>query len=179
MSKTYCLLKIFDKYNLIVHYVYKFSEQLLSCQGKKLKLSTKCRYGARAIFEIAKGSRNVPVKRKTIADNQGIPNSYLKNILISLKNAGIIKAIRGSNGGYVLGHPAFEITFLDIVKALEGDLNLVECLVDSSYCNRVNICSTRDIWKKMTQAHEEVLKSITVEELITKGGSSEDLNYYI
>ncbi len=144
-----------------------------------MKISTKCRYGARAIIEIAKGSKNEPVKRKTIVDNQHIPDSYLKNILISLKEAGLINAIRGSNGGYVLRRASSEITFLEIINALEGNLNLVECLNDPGICDRIEICSTRDIWQKMTQAQEEVLNSITIEELIEKERKSEGLNFSI
>ncbi len=144
-----------------------------------MKLSTKCRYGARAIIEIARGTGEEPVKRKTIVDNQGIPDSYLKNILISLKNAGVIKALRGAGGGYILSRPASEITFLEIFRALEGEIALVECLNYPDTCDRVNSCSTRDIWKKMTEAHEGVLDKITVKELAEKEKKSDGLNYCI
>ncbi len=144
-----------------------------------MKLSTKCRYGARAIIEIASGTREEPVKRKTIVENQGIPDSYLKNILISLKDAGVIKAIRGAGGGYILSRPASEITFLEIFRALEGDLALVECLNYPDSCDRVNVCSTRDIWRKMTEAHEGVLGKITVKELSDKDKKSDGFNYCI
>ena len=66
-----------------------------------MKLSTKCRYGTRAVMEIARCYKESPIKRKDIAKNQNISDSYLENILISLKNAGIIDTIRGANGGYL------------------------------------------------------------------------------
>ena len=144
-----------------------------------MKLSTKCRYGARAVVEIASGLKDVPVKRKTIVDNQNIPDSYLKNILLILKDAGLVRAIRGANGGYVLRRPSSEITFFEILKALGGDLSPVECLRDPKICDKVDICSTRGVWKKMAQAQEEVLNSITVEELIDNDRKPESLNYSI
>lgn len=144
-----------------------------------MKLSTKSRYGARAILEIAKGTRDNPVKRKMIVDNQNIPDSYLKNILISLKESGLINSIRGSGGGYTLSRPASEITFLDIIKALEGDLSLVECISDPAVCERVNICATREIWEKLTRAQEEVLNSVTIKEIIDNDKNSGVQNYCI
>ncbi|MFC1671046.1 RrF2 family transcriptional regulator [Spirochaetota bacterium] len=144
-----------------------------------MKLSTKCRYGARAIIEIARSSKDKPVKRKTIVDNQQIPDSYLKNILISLKDAGLIKATRGSKGGYVLSRSSSEITFLEVIQALEGSLTLVDCVNEPGVCDRVDSCTTRDVWRKMTEAQEGVLSNITVKELVEKEGKSKNVNYSI
>lgn len=144
-----------------------------------MKLSTKSRYGARAILEIARGTRENPVKRKSIVDNQNIPDSYLKNILITLKESGLINAIRGSGGGYTLARPASEITFLDILNALEGDLSMVECLIDPSACERVDVCATREIWEKLTRAQEDVLKKITVKEILDNDKNCSLHNYCI
>jgi Rrf2 family protein len=144
-----------------------------------MKLSTKSRYGSRAILEIARGSRDNPIKRKTIVDNQNIPDSYLKNILISLKESGIIKAIRGADGGYILARPASDINFLEIIRALEGDFSLVECLSDPSVCERVNVCATREIWDKLLKAQEEVLSKITVKEILDNDKNSTHHNYCI
>lgn len=133
-----------------------------------MKLSTKCRYGARAIIEIAKNYRDKPVKRKIIVKNQDISDSYLENILISLKNSGIVGSIRGTNGGYVLRRSPSEITFLEIVNALEGSISPVECVNNPSVCTRVDICSTRGVWKSLNQVQEKLLSSITIQELIDK-----------
>lgn len=146
---------------------------------KKMKLSTKFRYGARAILEIAKGTKEEPVKRKTISMNEDIPDSYLKNILISLKEAGLIKAIRGAGGGYILSRNASDINFLHILVALEGNLSLVDCLDDPGVCKRVNKCATREIWKKMTTAQEEILHNITIKELLENETTKEITNYNI
>ena len=149
------------------------------CQGILMKLTTKCRYGARAIIEIAKGSKDAPVKRKTIVDNQNIPDSYLKNILLSLKDAGLINALRGSTGGYVLSRSPSEITFLEVINALEGAIVLVECVEDPGACDMIDVCLTRDVWRKIKQAQEEVLKGITIEGLIDKDKKPESLDYSI
>lgn len=144
-----------------------------------MKLSTKSRYGARAIIEIARGNSENPVKRKTIVNNQRIPDSYLKNILISLKEAGLIKAIRGAGGGYILSRPSSEITFYDIIKSLEGSFIAVECIDNPETCEMSGRCSTRDVWKKMAEAEKDVLSNFTIEKLLGEEGEKDILNYCI
>lgn len=131
-----------------------------------MKLSTKCRYGSRAVMEIARNYKSGPVKRKDIVKNQQISDSYLENILISLKNGGVIDTTRGAKGGYMLHRSASEITLLEIVNILDGTLSPVECLDNPSVCERASICATRMAWGKMKQAKEEVLRSISVQELV-------------
>lgn len=131
-----------------------------------MKLSTKCRYGARAIVEIAKNDHNGPVKRKDIVKNQEISDSYLENILITLKNGGIINAIRGANGGYKLHKPASEITLLEVVNILEGSMAPVECIDSPAVCKRTEICSTRGVWRQLKLAKEDVLRNVTIQQLV-------------
>ena len=123
-----------------------------------MKLSTKARYGLRAITEIAKSYGGAPAKRKEIAEKQGLSDSYLENILIVLKNIRIIETTRGSNGGYVLCRAPSEISVLEIVEALEGPLELVECVSSSKNCEKSNRCSARMVgasyrlWRKSLSA---------------------------
>ncbi len=131
-----------------------------------MKLSTKCRYGSRAVLEIARNIDRGPIKRKDIVKSQMISDSYLENILISLKNSGIIDTIRGANGGYLLRRSPSEITLLEIVNALDGTLSPVECIDNPSSCERTVRCATRNAWKRLKEAQEEVLRSITVQELL-------------
>ncbi|MBN1984159.1 MAG: Rrf2 family transcriptional regulator [Chitinivibrionales bacterium] len=131
-----------------------------------MRLSTKCRYGTRAVVEIAQHYASGPIKRKEISTNQQISDSYLENILISLKNGGIIATVRGANGGYVLRRPAQQITLYEIVTILEGSLSPVECLENNNLCNRVQKCAPRMAWKKLFEAKEAVLRSITVQDLV-------------
>ena len=137
---------------------------------KPMKLSTKCRYGVRAVFEIAKNYKQIPTKRKDIAKSQDLDESYLENILIDLKNASIVSSIRGVNGGFVLKMPPQSITILKIVESLQGTLTPLECLVDSTVCQKVETCVTRPVWQKLKDAQEEVLSSFTIQDLLDKDG---------
>lgn len=135
-----------------------------------MKLSTKCRYGVRAVFEIAKNYNQIPTKRKNIAKKQDLDESYLENILIDLKNANIVSSIRGVNGGFVLKMPPQTITILKIVESLQGTLTPLECLVDTTVCQKVESCVTRPVWQKLKDAQEEVLSSFTIQDLLDTEG---------
>ncbi len=131
-----------------------------------MKLSTKCRYGARAVLEIARNYRDGPIKRRDIVKSQQISDSYLENILITLKNGGVINTIRGANGGYLLCRPPKEITLFEIVTLLEGSLAPVECLDNISVCAKTDKCATRVVWDRLRKAKEDVLKDVTVQDLV-------------
>ena len=135
-----------------------------------MKLSTKCRYGTRAVVEIAKNYQKGPTKRKDISAAQEINDSYLENILITLKNRNIIGTIRVAKGGFLLSKPPSDITVLEIVEALQGDLEPVDCLGNPDLCNRSKECVTRPIWEKMKVAQRESLSGITVQDLVKQSG---------
>jgi Rrf2 family cysteine metabolism transcriptional repressor len=132
------------------------------------KLSTKCRYGTRAILEIAKCYGLGPIKRKSIALSQGVSQAYLVNILISLKNSGFIDAVRGAQGGYVLKRPPSKIVLFDIVQALEGSLAPVECLENKNACDRIASCKSRTVWKELMEAQKKVLCSVTLQDILDR-----------
>ncbi|MBN1760903.1 MAG: RrF2 family transcriptional regulator [Chitinispirillaceae bacterium] len=133
-----------------------------------MKLSTKSRYGLRAVIEIAKAYGSTPAKRKHVAANQGISDSYLENILIVLKNNRIIETTRGVKGGYILSRPPREITVLDVVNSLEGPLDLVDCVNSNSNCAKTETCATRTIWKELTDAWESILGKMTLQDVIDR-----------
>lgn len=137
-----------------------------------MKLSTKTRYGLRAIIEIAKTYNNkVPAKRKDIALTHNISEAYLENILIILKNSGIIEAVRGSNGGYILNRPPSELTVLEVVEALEGKITIVDCVDSESQeknCVRFSNCVARSVWKEISDIVREKLGKITIQNLLDK-----------
>jgi Rrf2 family protein len=143
-----------------------------------LKLSTKCRYGARAILEIAKNYGKHPTKRKDIAHTQEISESYLENILLALKSNGLIDTVRGAQGGYTLGRSPSSITLFQVVEALEGSLDLVDCLADNASCDRIDGCTMRGVWSSLKKAMEETLGRVTLQELIDKN-KSEALSFCI
>lgn len=144
-----------------------------------MRLSTKCRYGARAIVEIAKNYEKGAMKRKDIAQNQKISDSYLENILIALKNGGIIDTIRGANGGYILRREPAKITLLEVVNVLEGSLAPVECIDNPQNCEKIDTCSTRMAWKRLMDAKEQVLGSITIQELVDYENNQQAIDYTI
>jgi Rrf2 family transcriptional regulator, cysteine metabolism repressor len=133
-----------------------------------MKISTKTRYGTRAVVEIASHYGKLPVKRKTIVNRHNIPDSYLENILLILKANGIIITKRGVSGGYVLSRKPSEITLLEIVNIFEGSLVPVACLENSEICEQWEVCSTRDVWMKLKEAQERVLKNITIGDLVSR-----------
>ena len=143
-----------------------------------LKLSTKCRYGARAIFEIAKNYGKRPTKRKDIEQTQEISESYLENILLALKSNGLIDTVRGAQGGYQLGRAPSAVTLFQIVEALEGSLDLVDCLADSASCNRIDNCTMRGVWSDLKKAMEETLSRVTLQDLLDKN-KTEALSFCI
>ena len=132
-----------------------------------MKLSTKSRYGLRAILEIAKNGAT-PAKRKDIASSQAISDSYLENILIVLKNNRLIETSRGVNGGYVLTRKPSEISILEIVNALEGPLDLVECVGAPSGCRKSEACAARTVWKELADSWHQTLSSLTLQELLDR-----------
>lgn len=133
-----------------------------------MKLSTKCRYGLRAVVDIAREYGNGPAKRKDIAKKEGLSSSYLENILLVLRNHRIVETTRGVNGGYVLCRAPSEITAFEIVNALEGPLSLIECLDKPSLCKKNVGCVTRIVWRELATAMRSVLTNISLQDLLDR-----------
>jgi len=130
-----------------------------------MKLSTRGQYGTRAMLELALLYGEGPVLLKDIAGRQDIPTSYLENLMVALRAAGLIATVRGMHGGYYLAKPPSEIRLSQIITALEGSVAPVECVDDPNRCRRAESCVARDIWSEVKQAIEGVLESITLEDL--------------
>ena len=133
-----------------------------------MKLSTKPRYGLRILAQIAVDTEDgKPAGGKDVAKKQDISTAYMEQILIPLRNAGIISAVRGRNGGYLLARPAEDISVLDIIEVFEGKLELV----DSSSCDTCaqdQVCPTRDVWDRLSQVLRDESSTITVADLVEK-----------
>ena len=139
-----------------------------------MKLTTKCRYGVRAVLEIAKNFDVRPTTRKEISKNQNTPESFLENILIELKRAGLIMSVRGAKGGFLLNRTPNSISMLDIVLVLQSSIVPVDCILNPKKCSNVKNCMTRPIWKKMHETQEKILQSYTVKNLIDKKDTERD-----
>jgi Rrf2 family cysteine metabolism transcriptional repressor len=133
-----------------------------------MKLSTRTRYGLRAILELAMQQGKGPLRIKTIAQSQEISRKYLEQLITTLKSSGIVKSVRGPKGGYFLAKNPAEITLYDLFKALEGPKAIVECLNNKDYCPKDLKCVARQTWAKLQKSITEVLKSITMQDLVDK-----------
>ncbi len=133
-----------------------------------MKLSTKGKYGVRAVFEIARHYGKGPITIKEIAERQGISFSYLEQILHKLGKAGMIESVRGPAGGYLLARRPAELTIGDIVRSLEGPIALSHCLEpgESGDCNQADDCVARMVWAKVGAKIEEALDSISFDDLL-------------
>ena len=133
-----------------------------------MKLSTKVRYGTRAMLDLACYYQDGPVLLRDIAKRQEISLKYLDRIFSSLKAGGLIKSFRGAKGGYILSKHPSGITVGEIILALEGPLELVECVSSKDFCRRVNACVMHDVWYELSKAMEVVLKTTTLEDLVIR-----------
>ena len=118
---------------------------------------------------------------KDVAKSEGISLKYLSLIVIPLKAAGMLTTIRGVHGGYILSKHPTKISVKDVVEILEGDLSLVECSRDETYCNKSKNCVTHDIWSGLSEKIADYLNSFNLEELAEaqKNNSSKIVDYVI
>lgn len=133
-----------------------------------MKLSTRTRYGLRAMVELASQHTTKPVMVRKIAERQAISKKYLDIIFTTLKLAGLVRAIRGAAGGFLLTRPAEEIRISEIVEALEGTLSPVECCSSPQVCDRADICAARDLWVELETAIRNTLESLTLADLVAR-----------
>jgi len=144
-----------------------------------MKLSTRTRYGFRAMLELAAKQSQGPLQSKVIAQRQEISLKYLEQLMTILKSAGFVRSLRGPHGGYLLAKPANQIRLSDVFNSLEGPVVTVECLENDSYCARAADCVTRQIWAQVQEAIENVLGSMTLQDLVDKAKETEALYYQI
>lgn len=131
-----------------------------------MKISTKGRYGLRAMIDLAcNGVSGTPVFLSEIARRQEVSEKYLEHIFSALHKGGIVKAQRGRKGGYLLSRTPDQITLSDIIAVLEGPCNLVDCVSDTSACSRSDGCITRDIWEMLGSKIQKILNGYTLASL--------------
>ncbi len=131
-----------------------------------MKLSTRSRYGTRIILELARHFGKDPVQVSEIARIQKIPVKYLEQLIRSLKQADLITSVRGSKGGHRLKERPDKITVGQIVRHLEGQTDLVECVSLPEKCQMSDECRVRSVWMDATEAMYEKLDGITIADLI-------------
>lgn len=133
-----------------------------------MKISTRGRYGLRAMLELAQSFEDGPVLMKHIAEKQEISMKYLHTLLTMLKAAGLVHSMRGAGGGYSLTRPPSEITVSEVVRVLEGSLFPVQCVKDKELCERAERCVARDVWSDLGEAIEKLLSGLTLDDLLAR-----------
>jgi Rrf2 family cysteine metabolism transcriptional repressor len=131
-----------------------------------MKLSTRTRYGTRALLELALREGEGPVFLKDIAKNQEISLSYLEHLVAPLISGGIIHSVKGPKGGIALSRKPEEINLKEITQIFEGSLAPVECVDHSDVCGRSGLCVTREVWGKIKKAVDDVLEATTLKDLV-------------
>lgn len=147
-----------------------------------MKLSTRARYGTRALLELALHQGEGPILLKEIAKKQQISLSYLEHLISPLVAGGIIRSIKGPRGGVYLAKAPAEIKLNEVIRLLEGSLAPVDCINDPGICNRSEFCVTRDVWSELKMVMDGVLESTTLQDLAErhrKKDQPEPVMYYI
>jgi Rrf2 family protein len=124
------------------------------------------------MLELAKNFENGPIQIGDIAKKQNISVKYLEQLIIPLKQSGLIHSYRGPKGGHVLAKSPEKITIGQIVRILEGGIDLTECLSNPAFCEKAKDCRTRDIWEEVTKAMYDKLDSINLSIMLEMERSS-------
>jgi Rrf2 family protein len=125
-------------------------------------------YSLKALLMLAdRYPSSQPLRVEEIAAVQGVPENYLRRLLIELKRGGLVLSQKGPNGGYMLARPPARITMADVVEIVEGDYTPVECLEDAanSFCPRDGGCPMRDVWREVRDSVVGILRSATLQSL--------------
>ena len=133
-----------------------------------MKLSTKGRYGVRALLDLALHQGEGLILLKDIARRQEVSLPYLEHLITPLIAAGLVKSTRGARGGVVLFKPPSEIKLSEVVELLEGSIAPVDCVNDPKVCHRSAFCVARDVWSEMKDAMSQVLDSTTMQDLVER-----------
>ncbi len=139
-----------------------------------MKISTKGRYGLTMMMELASRYGEGPISLKSIAQRHGLSEHYLEQLIAPLRNAGLVKSIRGAYGGYVLSKPPEEITSGDVIRVLEGPISPVEFAEEEDPAKRY-------LWLRIRDSISAVLDSTTLKDLISyqDDGRTESYMFYI
>ncbi|MEA5094418.1 RrF2 family transcriptional regulator [Sedimentibacter saalensis] len=142
-----------------------------------MKISTKGRYGLRAVMDLCINSNGDYVSLISIAERQNISKNYLEQVFSALRKTGIVKSVKGSQGGYLLNGKTSEVTIGNILRALEGDLSVVK---EEQSNSKIEHCIKMNLWDKIDQKLYEIIDNMTLEDLINEYNKGTDsMMYYI
>lgn len=136
-----------------------------------MNISTRGRYGLRALADMALHATEGPLAIRIIAERQNISESYLEQVFSTLRKAGIVRSVRGAQGGYEFNRPIQEITIGEILRILEGPISPVHCvdtLTPGSGCEMEKTCITRPFWEEMRDVINQFLDRTTLKDVVDK-----------
>ncbi|HHV39353.1 MAG TPA: Rrf2 family transcriptional regulator [Tepidimicrobium sp.] len=134
-----------------------------------MRLSTRGRYGLKAMYQLAIHYGEGPIPLKSVADRQNLSENYLEQLVSVLRKEGLLNSVRGAQGGYMLAKPPENITVGDILRILEGDIAPADCVIDGGYeCENEKSCVTKTVWIKIRDSIDEVIDSITLQDMLDK-----------
>ena len=134
-----------------------------------MNISTKGRYGLRAMVDIAVHSLGDYIPLKVIAERQDISENYLEQVFSVLKKAKLVNSARGSQGGYTLSREASKITVGEVLRTLEGDLSIAgDDDGASSFDKTIKVCINTMVWQKVNEQINDVMDSVTLQDLVEK-----------
>lgn len=137
-----------------------------------MKLTTRGRYGLRALIDLAVHEDEGAVSAQSIAIRQDISESYLEQLIRKMKNGGLVVSVRGAGGGYRLARPADQISVGDILGCLEGTLAAVDCpVLEGNDCTAADECVSRFVWKKINDSISDAVNSIWLSDLVNESRS--------
>lgn len=132
-----------------------------------MKVSTKGRYALRLMIDLVMNEDGSPIRIKDVAERQGISDKYLEQIISILNKAGYVRSVRGPQGGYLLKKEPQDYTVGMILRLTEGSLAPVSCAeADAAECERQGDCVTYLLWKKISEAINDVVDTVTLKDLI-------------
>jgi Rrf2 family protein len=134
-----------------------------------MRVSSKAHYGLRMMTELAKAYGHGPLSLAEIARVESLPLAYLEQLAGGLRRGGLVDSTRGVHGGYVLSRPPEEISVLDVVTVVDGEVAPVECVAhgyETGSCIREGECASRPLWRRLKQSIDSVLSATTLQELV-------------
>jgi Rrf2 family transcriptional regulator, cysteine metabolism repressor len=147
-----------------------------------MKISTKGRYGLRAMIDLAVYSKDNQVTLSSIAQRQGISISYLEQVFSILRKSNLVRSIKGAQGGYVLNRKPEEIKVGKILRVLEGELSVIDLNKISNNESKIQVCIREKVWEKMNERLNELIDNMTLEDLVKnyrKNNGLIQIMYYI
>ncbi|UCC16826.1 MAG: Rrf2 family transcriptional regulator [Dehalococcoidales bacterium] len=133
-----------------------------------MKISTKGRYGTRALLELAMRDSNEPMLLRNIAKKQDISLAYLEHVISPLIAGGILRSTKGPKGGISLNRKPSDIKLSDVIRLLEGSVAPADCVDNPDICERSVTCVTRDVWCELKDAMDNILDSTTIQNMVDR-----------